>query len=118
MRVWPGMYATVQLAPRTIAHATVVPAQAVQTGPESRFIYVVGDDRKVQQKVITLAYVEKGFAVVDGVAPGSRVVIEGAQNLRPGSAVAEAKSSDLGSPAEAVKDEAPRSGKRKGDKPA
>ncbi|HZZ95092.1 MAG TPA: efflux RND transporter periplasmic adaptor subunit [Usitatibacter sp.] len=118
MRLWPGMYATVQLAPRTIAHATVVPAQAVQTGPDSRFIYVVGDDRKVQQKTIQLAYVEKGFAVVSGVAPGARVVVEGAQNLRPGSAVAEAKNTDLGGPAEAVKDEAPKAGKRKGEKPA
>jgi RND family efflux transporter MFP subunit len=116
-RLWPGMYATVTLAPRTIAHATVVPAQAVQTGPDSRFVYVVGDDRKVQQKKVDLAYVEQGFAVVDGVAPGARVVVEGAQNLRPGSAVAEAQSSDLGSPEEMQKGDA-RKGKRKAEKAA
>jgi hypothetical protein len=29
--------------------------------------------------------------VVDGVAAGARVVVEGAQNLRPGSVVAEAQ---------------------------
>ena len=118
MRLWPGMYATVQLAPRTISNATVVPAQAVQTGPDSRFVYVVGDDRKVQQKVIQLAYVEKGFAVVSGVPGGARVVVEGAQNLRPGSAVAEAKNSDLGSSGEAPKEDAGKGGKRKGGKPA
>jgi RND family efflux transporter MFP subunit len=115
-QLWPGMYATVALAPRTIGNATVVPAQAVQTGPDSRFIYVVGDDRKVQQKTVSLAYVEKGFAVVDGVAPGARVVIEGAQNVRPGSTVAEAKSSDLGAPEEA-KGEAGKA-RRKGEGPA
>ena len=116
-RLWPGMYATVELAPRTLAHASVVPAQAVQTGPDARFVYVVGDDRKVQKKGVQLAYVEQGFAVVDGVAPGARVVVEGAQNLRPGSTVAEAKANDLGSPPEAGKGDA-RKVKRRADKPA
>jgi RND family efflux transporter MFP subunit len=117
-RHWPGMYATVELAPRTLANATVVPAQAVQTGPDSRFIYVVGDDRKAQQRKIKLDYIEQGFAVVDGVSPGARVVVEGAQNLRPGSMVAEAKPNDLGSvPGDAAGADAPK-GKPKGDKPA
>jgi len=90
----------------------------VQTGPDSRFIYVVGDDRKAQQKTVKLDYVEQGFAVVDGLAPGARVVVEGAQNLRPGSTVAEANTTDLGSaPADAAKGDAHK-GKRKGDKPA
>ena len=70
----------------------------------------------MQQKKVELAYVEEGFAVVDGLAAGARVVVEGAQNLRPGSAVAEAQSSDLGSP-DAAKGDA-RKGKRKADKAA
>ena len=69
----------------------MVPAQAVQTGPDARFIYVVGEDGKVAPKTVTLAYVEEGFAVVDGLNPGARIVVEGAQNLRPGSAVTEAQ---------------------------
>lgn len=87
--LWPGMYANVELAPRTLASATVIPAQAVQTGPDNRFVYTVGEDRKVAQRIVTLAYIESGMAVVEGLPPGSRVVVEGAQNLRPGSAVAE-----------------------------
>jgi len=90
-RLWPGQYLSVELAPRTLANATVVPAQAVQTGPDNRFVYVVGADNKVAVKPVKLAYVDEGVAVVDGVDPGARVVVEGAQNLRPGSAVTEAK---------------------------
>jgi len=33
--------------------------------------------------------VQDGLAVVEGAMPGTRVVVEGAQNLRPGSSVVE-----------------------------
>jgi RND family efflux transporter MFP subunit len=89
-KLWPGMYVNVVTSPRVLANATVVPAQAVQTGPDNRFIYVVDDERKVTQKQVTLAYIEEGFAVVTGVEPGARIIVEGAQNVRPGSVVAEA----------------------------
>ena len=89
-QLWPGMYVNVDLAPRTLTGATVIPAQAVQTGPENRFVYVVGDDRKVTSKPVKLAYLEEGIAAVTGIQAGDRVVSEGAQNLRPGSSVIEA----------------------------
>jgi RND family efflux transporter MFP subunit len=106
--LWPGMFVNVELAPRTIANATVIPAQAVQTGPESRFVYVVGDEGKVAAKTVKLAYLEEGLAVVTGLGPGERVVAEGAQNLRPGSAVVEANRSQP--------TDAPRGGKAEGRK--
>jgi RND family efflux transporter MFP subunit len=88
-KLWPGMFVNVEVAPRTIRNGTVVPAQAVQTGPDSRFVYVVGPERKVERKVVKLAYVEEGIAVVEGLDSGARVVTEGAQNLRPGTVVTE-----------------------------
>jgi RND family efflux transporter MFP subunit len=88
-QLWPGMYVNVELSPRTIAGATVIPAQAVQTGPEKRFVFVVGEDRKVSQHPVTLAHVDEGLAVVEGLQAGARVVVEGAQNLRPGGTVSE-----------------------------
>ncbi len=35
------------LAPRKLVGALTVPAQAVQTGPEKKFLYVIGEDNKV-----------------------------------------------------------------------
>jgi RND family efflux transporter MFP subunit len=110
-RLWPGMYVNVEMAPRTLANATVIPAQAVQTGPENRFVYVVGDDRKVVSRPVKLAYLDEGFAVVDGLPAGTRVVVEGAQNLRPGSIVTEA--TPEGGKGEKVKGEGGKKGKGK-----
>jgi len=58
--------------------------------PDQRFVYVVGADRKVTSRTVTLAYLDEGSAVVTGIEPGMKVVTEGAQNIRPGSTVAEA----------------------------
>ncbi len=90
-RLWPGMFVSVALAPQILAGATTVPVQAVQIGPEKKFIYVIGNDSKVSSVPVKVGLIQDGLAVIEGVAPGTRVVVEGAQNLRPGSAVVEAK---------------------------
>lgn len=86
-RLWPGMFVPVSLAPRTLEQALVVPVQAVQTGPEQQFVYVIGADGQVAATPVRTRLIQDGQAVVDGVAAGARVVVEGAQNLRPGSRV-------------------------------
>jgi len=88
-RLWPGMFVTVTLAPRTLAGALTVPVQAVQTGPEHKFVYAIGADRKVVSQPVDVRLIQDGIAVIEGIAPGARVVVEGAHNLRPGDTVAE-----------------------------
>ena len=88
-RLWPGMFVTVTLAPRTLAGAFTVPVQAVQTGPENKFVYAIGADRKVASQPVDVRLIQDGIAVIEGIAPGARVVVEGAHNLRPGDTVAE-----------------------------
>jgi len=81
------MFVNVLVSPRTLGQASVVPVQAVQTGPEYRFVFVIGEDRKVALRKVGLEYIDEGIAVVTGIEPGTKVVLEGAQNLRPGSLV-------------------------------
>jgi len=92
-KLWPGMFVTVALSPRTLAGALTVPAQAVQTGPEKTFFYVIGAEEKVGVVPLRVLLIQDGQAVIEGAAVkvGARVVVEGAQNLRPGSVVSEAK---------------------------
>ncbi|MDP2695436.1 MAG: efflux RND transporter periplasmic adaptor subunit [Gallionella sp.] len=87
--LWPGMFVTVTLTPRTLTGVLTVPVQAVQTGPEKKFLYVIGEDRKVASLPVHVRLIQDGIAVVEGIAPGARVVVEGAQNLSPGDTVTE-----------------------------
>jgi RND family efflux transporter MFP subunit len=90
-QLWPGMFVSVTLSPRKLAGALTVPAQAVQIGPEKKFLYVIGADGKVSAAPVMVRLIQEGIAVIEGVAAGTRVVVEGAQNIRPGSVVSEAQ---------------------------
>ncbi len=86
-KLWPGMYLNVAVIGRVLKQASVVPPQAVQTGPDGKFVYVIGNDGKVSAKPVRVGYVEAKLAVVEGVPAGAKVVQEGAENLRPGNKV-------------------------------
>lgn len=87
--LWPGMFVNVLLSARTMPGALVVPVQAVQSGPERKFVYVIGDGNKVTNVPIEVELNQAGLAVVKGVPAGAKVVVEGAQNVRKDSVVAE-----------------------------
>jgi len=89
-QLWPGMFVTVALSPQTLKNAITVPVQAVQTGPEKKFIYVIGEENKVNAVQVIVQLIQDGIAVIEGVAAGTRIIVEGGQNLRPGSVVTEA----------------------------
>jgi RND family efflux transporter MFP subunit len=88
--LWPGMFVNVSLSTRTLPDAMVVPVQAVQSGPERRFVYVVGEGNKVSYVPVEVMLIQAGLAAVKGVAAGARVVVEGGQNVRKDSTITEA----------------------------
>jgi RND family efflux transporter MFP subunit len=90
-KLWPGTFVNVRMVARTLPDAVVIPAQAVVTGPDERFVYLVQADNSVKKQKIEVLTVEDGQAAVAGVAAGARIVVEGAQNLRPNSKVKEAQ---------------------------
>jgi multidrug efflux system membrane fusion protein len=72
----------------TQPNAVVVPNQAIQTGQNGSFVYVVKDDKTVDQRaVVTGARVDQDMVVNEGLENGETVVIEGQLRLAPGSKV-------------------------------
>lgn len=82
--LWPGSLVDVELPLRTIADAVVVSPRAIQVGPSGQFVYRVEHDGRVLAQAVTVDYLTRNVAVVSGLAAGSRVVVEGGQNLRAG----------------------------------
>lgn len=89
-QLWPGQYVTVKLTLRTIKDAAVLPVVALLQRGQERSVYVVGADMTAELRPVQLRYSSGEWAVVEGVKPGERVVVEGKQNLRPGGLVREA----------------------------
>lgn len=98
-RLWPGTYANVNATVQVLKGALSVPPQAVVTGPEGRFVYTVQADNKVARVPVQVVATTAAAAIIEGVQPGTRVVTEGAQNLRPGSQVREARARGASAPA-------------------
>jgi membrane fusion protein, multidrug efflux system len=87
-RLWPGEFVRVTLGLTTRPHATVVPNQAVQTGQDGQFVYVVKQDRTVEMRpVVTGTRVDQELVIDRGLEPGETVVTEGQLRLTPGSHV-------------------------------
>lgn len=83
-QLWPGQYVRVRLTLRTLKNAVVVPQAALILRGAERTLYVVGPDKTAQLKTVQLRYGFGDFAVVEGLEAGEQVVLEGKQNLRPG----------------------------------
>jgi membrane fusion protein, multidrug efflux system len=82
--LWPGQFVNVSLRLYEQADALLVPAQAVQTGPEGQYVYVVGDDLVADVRRITVQRTEGERAIVaKGLAKGERVVTRGQLRLGP-----------------------------------
>lgn len=82
--LWSGTLVTVDLCLQTLEHAVVISPRAVQVGPTGQFVYRIEPDGRVSSQPINVDYLTSDLAVVRGLDGGSKVVIEGGQNLRPG----------------------------------
>jgi multidrug efflux system membrane fusion protein len=87
-RLWPGQFVRVTLRLTTRQGATVVPNEAVQSGQNGSYIYVVKPDRTVESRAVTVgARVDNDMVIESGLEPGETVVTEGQLRLAPGSRV-------------------------------
>ena len=87
-RLWPGAFVKVAMTARVISGAVVVPQAAIVQNARGTLVYVV-QDGLAQARPVQVLYAEGEDAAVSGLKPGDRVVLDGRQNVRPGSSVVE-----------------------------
>jgi len=84
-KLWPGLFLRVTLRLTTNENAVVVPNQAVQTGQDGSYVYVVKQDSTVESRpIVTGARVDQDMVIEKGLAFGETVVTEGQLRLAPG----------------------------------
>lgn len=94
--LWPGAFVSVRLVVETLKGATVVPQASLIQGPRGNIVYGVDDGGKAVARPIVVVQAAGTDAVVTGVQPGERIVVDGRQNLRPGAPVVERAASAAG----------------------
>lgn len=113
--LWPGQFANVTLQLTTRRGTVVVPNQAVQTGQDGTFVYVVGDGGTVDFRPVKVGpRVDLDMVIEEGLRPGEIVVTEGQLRLQPGSRVQTREAATTNGPAPAADTPAEFSGKGKG----
>jgi multidrug efflux system membrane fusion protein len=90
--LFPNQLVTVRLLLKTLRHVVLVPSEAVQTGPDFTFVYVVKPDNTVEVLKITpgpdaLVSGQDLTAISDGLSPKELVVTNGVDKLQAGSKV-------------------------------
>jgi len=99
--LWPNQFVNIHLELATAKDALVIPAAAVQRGPDGNLAYVMNPDHKIAIQPVTIALTQGNIAVISsGLQEGEQVVTEGQDKLRAGSLV---------SPKMAPRTEAPQS---------
>jgi multidrug efflux system membrane fusion protein len=84
-QLWPGQYSNVLLRLAEDENAIVVPTQAVQTGQDGDYIYVVKADMSVEKRDVKIGRTAGADTVVlNGIQRGETVVTDGQLRLIPG----------------------------------
>jgi multidrug efflux system membrane fusion protein len=86
--LWPGQFVRVTLRLGEKPNAVLVPNQAVQSGQDGTFVYIVKNDQRVDVRAVTIGpRIGEETVIEKGVEPGETVVTEGTLRLVPGSRV-------------------------------
>jgi len=87
-RLWPGQFANVILTLTAESDRVVIPSQAIQTGQQGQYVYVVRSDDTVEPRPVTVGRRIGGEMVIEkGVSPGDKVVTDGQLRLVSGTRV-------------------------------
>jgi membrane fusion protein, multidrug efflux system len=86
--LWPNQFVNVHLLLETERNATVIPAAAVQRGPQGDYVFVVKADKTVEIRTVDVATTQGGLSeIATGLSPSEIVVTDGQDKLQAGSRV-------------------------------
>lgn len=86
--LWPNQFVNIHLLLEVRKNNTVVPAAAIQRGPQGTYVFTVNPDKTAEMKPVTVSFSEGNYsALSQGVKPGDMVVTDGQDKLQQGTKV-------------------------------
>ena len=87
-RLWPGQFVNVVLTLTTQPNAIIVSSQAIQTGQEGQYVFVIKADFTVEFRPVVVSRTLNNESIIEkGLQGGERVVTDGQLQLVPGTKV-------------------------------
>lgn len=84
-QLMPGMTCKVRIEPASEDTLFVVPASAVRTDNNGRYVWSVGTDNLVTKRYVTVSgYSGTGVAISEGLSAGDLVIVEGSSKVSTG----------------------------------
>ncbi|MNZ33177.1 Multidrug resistance protein MdtA precursor [compost metagenome] len=85
-QLWPGQFVAISVQAGVLDDRLVLPSKAVRRGLEGNFVFRI-EDGKAQAVPVSVAQDVDGVSVVEGLAAGDQVVLDGHSRLTPGARV-------------------------------
>jgi multidrug efflux system membrane fusion protein len=86
--LFPQQFVNVVLLLNTLHGATLIPQAGVQRGAPGTYVYVVNADQTVSVRKVTLGPGDAtNLSITEGLKPGEKVVVDGADKLKDGAKV-------------------------------
>jgi membrane fusion protein, multidrug efflux system len=86
--LFPNQFVNVHMLVDTKRNLNIVPAAAIQRGPQGTYVYVVSSGDAVNIRTVTIAQTTgNNVGISSGINPGDVVVIDGQDKLQDGSKV-------------------------------
>lgn len=84
----PGQFVRIRLPLAESPDTLVVPQRAVQVGPQGQMVLLVGPENKVVPRPVKTGGLSGAdWIIIDGLAGGEQVIVNGVQKARPGTPV-------------------------------
>jgi multidrug efflux system membrane fusion protein len=86
--LWPNQFVNIRLLLETLKNSTVVPAAAIQRGPQGSYVFAVKPDKTVEVRPVTVTLTQNNLSAIgSGISPNDVVVTDGQDKLQSGSKV-------------------------------
>ena len=83
--LYPNQFVNIRMRTDRLEQVTTIPVAAIQRGQQGTFVYEVLENNTVKIQTVKTGYDNGEFVTItEGLQPGQRVVIDGADSLRDG----------------------------------